>query len=398
MKGAIRLISFASLALLMCYASSADAARRTSMAGNVLIEDKDDIFTFPQLILDYRNLIAFDYGVSSSEGSGVLLFGSEQMAFGIAVHRAEVTDGSITFGHLWDGELTGLSGPGDPWGGAVSGVPAPYTIFDFLFSAKVGTGAFGARLSIGNSSDSSEPAEGDGSSAGQTNIFLDLGYSMKGDFRLDLALGFAINMLSVVAAGEDVNSGTIIGIGLAGRGYSKMADRIDLGFIADIGFQSQSLETIMGDTSSTASNSRFSILAGVGPVYHVTDGTTVAGYITLGFATESEDPSDQVEEDGSSSNFITLPGFRIACEIELAEWFYFRSGVDYYYAFLSSSPEAGGSQGTRSHTFGWAAGMGIKLDEFRLDGSFSHEWLTAGPQFLGEGGHMFGIVSASYHY
>src|SRR5262245_59992127 len=55
---------------LLAVTSSAHAARRTALAGNLLIEDKDDLFLFPQLLTQYRNLIALDYGPSADTGNG----------------------------------------------------------------------------------------------------------------------------------------------------------------------------------------------------------------------------------------------------------------------------------------------------------------------------------------
>src|SRR5690606_25951152 len=49
-------------ATLTLPAGEAEAARRTSLAGNRLILDRTDILTFPQLSVDYANMLSLDYG------------------------------------------------------------------------------------------------------------------------------------------------------------------------------------------------------------------------------------------------------------------------------------------------------------------------------------------------
>jgi len=49
-----------SVAALVSAPTDAAAARRFSLAGNVLIEDQDDVFAFPQLATKYARSIGFD--------------------------------------------------------------------------------------------------------------------------------------------------------------------------------------------------------------------------------------------------------------------------------------------------------------------------------------------------
>lgn len=108
-------------------ASDARADRRSSLAGNLLMEDADDVYIYPQLTLEHRNLISFDYfaagppltavlgagssnesgqnsgglggrdeagaplpsGQSSMSGGALLLFGQETFAFGVSIHRED---------------------------------------------------------------------------------------------------------------------------------------------------------------------------------------------------------------------------------------------------------------------------------------------------------------------
>jgi hypothetical protein len=148
------------LVLLVAAATTTTALadRRTGLGGNRLFEDRDDIFAYPQRILDYRNLIMFDYGATQNSGNGVMLLGSEAMAFGVAVHRGDILTPDVIG---LDSNLTWLTNPAHPLLGTQaipadatdSGAPGvtmvggagagPLTLFDILFGMKAGPGAFG---------------------------------------------------------------------------------------------------------------------------------------------------------------------------------------------------------------------------------------------------------------
>ena len=47
--------------LLLALASPSSAvSRRSSLAGNLLIPDTDDIFIFPHLVTDHKRMVTFD--------------------------------------------------------------------------------------------------------------------------------------------------------------------------------------------------------------------------------------------------------------------------------------------------------------------------------------------------
>ena len=71
-----RLLAFsvAGVTALTAFSPDAHADRRSSFAGNMLIHDQDDMYLWPQLTLEHRNLVSFDYfpgaALSSVLGSG----------------------------------------------------------------------------------------------------------------------------------------------------------------------------------------------------------------------------------------------------------------------------------------------------------------------------------------
>ena len=61
----------AALGVLAAMSSTAHADRRTGLAGNLLIEDKDDVYIFPNLTSTYRNMVSLDYGAPDSQGNAL---------------------------------------------------------------------------------------------------------------------------------------------------------------------------------------------------------------------------------------------------------------------------------------------------------------------------------------
>ncbi len=162
-----RLLAFTVVGF-MTYGASIDEAhadRRSSLAGNLLISDQDDMYIYPQLTVDYRNLVSFDYfpgnslsnvlssgaspttgqggggldpnanndegdpnglgpvsedaaslpnGPIAMGGAGLLLFGDEGFAFGISTHRQD-TYGATPQAFLGAGDLQLYSQPMRSW-------------------------------------------------------------------------------------------------------------------------------------------------------------------------------------------------------------------------------------------------------------------------------------------
>ena len=55
---------------LLSLASTGFAARRSSLGGNLLIKDTDDVFFYPHRVAEYNRLVTFDLGTDNSSGSG----------------------------------------------------------------------------------------------------------------------------------------------------------------------------------------------------------------------------------------------------------------------------------------------------------------------------------------
>ncbi len=409
MKSYRILIHFAVAAVVLSLVGiqDADAARRDSLAGNLLIEDRDDIFLFPQLTVNNANLVGFDYGPAADSGNGYLVWGSDTTAFGVAIHRGDLLDPQL---FPYGGGL-----PGSPGASALGGATGPLagvvgvdsgTIVDLMAGFDVGGGLAGARLALGNGGQSVTPGDPDADeqSASETFVLLQGGYSMAGPLTLDTALNISFATASQEQGDDTPVEGSDFGIGLKARGYSAMGADMDLGFLGDIVFNTQSIDTTVADETTTASTSMFAIQGGAGPVFEVEDQAIIAGYGVLGFMSTSSDPDTDEDDDAEGTSAWVLPGFNLAADIQLLDWLYFRSGAQYLWAINGTSQEVADQDADDKTSqrgpggFGWNAGLGLEVGDFRFDGSFSNNFLTSGPNFIGGGSGFLTMASAEYSW
>ena len=128
---------------------------------------------------------------------------------------------------------------------------------------------------------------------------------------------------------------------------------------------------------------------------------TVAFHGHFGVSNVSTEPNDQEDDDESSSMSIMFPGFNIAMEYQLLEWLVFRSGANYSFVIAENETTTpGGDEAVQSGygdaVFGWNAGFGFLMGNFRIDGTLSEGFMTGGPQFIGGNANgLFGLVSAT---
>jgi len=378
--------------------STAHADRRTGLSGNLLIEDPDDLFPFPQHALKHRNMIRLDYGPGAgpnaavgSSGNGLFTIGDERSAYGVALHRGDLLSPDIVGQST---ELAWLSGVGNPFGsttygefdGAPSGAPVlPATVFDLFYARAMGNNAFGLRLGFGRGA---ETVTVDGNKAGgsQTFIALQGGYSTlpPEGLRLDLS-GNLVAALggSTDAVGDDVNSGQNFRLGLLGRGYYPINDVLDLGFLGNV---SAEFETSKNDPAEEGSSALdVGLMAALGPSINLERAKVAAyGGLVVGFGTR--EPNDENDDDETNTISFAAPMVNMATEVQLLDWLYARTGAQYTWGLTRTGRTVGGedaSAKTTAGVFGWTAGLGVAKDNFSFDGVVTNGFVTGGPNFIG---------------
>ncbi|MFB6352185.1 MAG: hypothetical protein ABEN55_19410, partial [Bradymonadaceae bacterium] len=251
-----------------------------------------------------------------------------------------------------------------------------------------------------------------------------------------------------LASGTD-STGNVLGFGLEGRLYNELTDRASLGALLDAGVSSMNIDDQSSDDAPTTKLSTFMLQAGAGPVFTIggenpngrarlaqndesrtappsktssetADETTrrstteaddqqeesfsqsaeIAGYGVFGYSSLTRDPDDSSQNDEVSATSTIVPGFHLAGEYHVLQWLYLRTGAQYWFAHFSTRQESDQGPddwGFDNHQFGWSAGLGIEVGQFRFDGSFNKGFLRAGPEFLGgDADGLFGSVAAQY--
>ncbi|MFH1575181.1 MAG: hypothetical protein ABIG68_14460 [Acidobacteriota bacterium] len=419
-KQTVLKVIFLGLASLSLFVSSAQANRRISLADNLLIEDKDDVYQYPQRMLDYRNAVSLDMGGSGNSGRVLFLGGWDDLALGFS---AEQTAPYSALSGPLPADLMTYESTAFYAGSGINPFPitsvseaflavAPFTLIDAFLAVPTGAGSFGLRLGFGTRGLSGTVNDVD-SGFGENLITLEAGLSGGNEARFDTSLNLALNLGSgengtvynminpaFSYSFEDVSS-TLIRVSLSGRGYIPYSDNIDVGLLGNLVVASSSItpDPVGAATELSMNTLALGVMGGAGPVFHVTDLTEVAAYGVIGLSYVSAEPNDEVDDDGFSDVVIYIPGVRVAADIGLTEWFFVRTGVQYSFQFASTSYENDDSSNRGDGSLGWTAGLGVEHNGFTLDGALYQGWITAGPDFIGgDPIALFGVVSAGYNW
>ena len=401
--------------------STAHADRRTGLSGNLLIQDADDVFPFPQHAVTYRNMIRLDYGPGAgpnaavgSSGNGVMTLGDENSAYGVALHRGDLLSPDVVGQSQ---ELQWLGGVGNPFGassygtfatpatpatGAAAGTALPATVFDLFYARKMGDNLFGLRLGFARGVQS-VTNDGDTAKGAQSVIAAQVGYSIlpPDGLRLDLAanLVFALGK-STNLAGDDVNSGMNIRLGALARGYYPINPVLDVGFLGNLSVENESSSQDTPKDSSNVLN--VGLMGGVGPAIKLERAKVAAyGGLVLGFG--QDEPSDETDDDEISTISFAAPMVNMAVEVQLLDWLYARTGAQYTWGLTRAGYKNGAgddaSDKVAASTFGWTAGLGVTKDNFSFDGVVTNGFVTGGPNFIGGTAPGFlAMASATYRF
>lgn len=393
-----------SVLVLSLVATSAFAARRSSLGGNLLIPDTDDIFFFPHHVGDYQRHVTFDFGPSNTLGSGGMIWGTESITFGAFAHRSNFV-GAIpsAFFTIGDGATlvnggTGTNGFNDLLGNSLLAGVAPgddvFNWVDAIIGFSNAETPIGIRVSVGRSEDDTGNTTTN-EAADATSFNLVAGAMIRG---IDVSGEFSYASSENTNAAGDKDQISPIHFSAALRKTATDAsDNLQLGWLGEFSFVSGTLDiTPSGGTTTQVDKSSFGIMGGAGPVYKPHDRTMVAFYGTIEYLTSDEDAGGAKTED---THFV-LPGWYLASEVELSSWLQARAGFRSRYIMASqkTGPPADLEPSQVDLEFSWHTGLGIAFDNFHIDGYLDPSVLTTGTDLLGESDALFALVTASLDF
>ena len=384
------------LTLLMT--SSVYADRRTALHGNMLIQDRDDTLVYPQLALRYNRTLSLDMGNTDGAGNALLIAGPDKKsAIGIALHRGDAI-GALGNSYMGSPELGMLNNSNaqlTPVGQFTNAQPP--IIADLIYARRLGKNKFGLRLGfVAQGESQTELASDDHSSTDSSFGFrLGAGYSLgnRGDFVLNAA--YVGGGLTGGKDEDDVEDASNLMIGFSGRYYlGKKKNGFRMGTLFDLGFFSEDNTNYTADGDPQFNRTTINVMAGIGPVYSKPKQYKVALYGHLGLRSVSTEPNTENDDDESSQLAVMFPGFNVAMEYRVLDWLDLRGGASYSYILMGSgdrlntpTPAYNVDKNSKSYSesdpFSWNAGFGIILERLQINGTFSHGFLTNGPQFVG---------------
>jgi hypothetical protein len=421
MRSSKILVSLACLtASTAFFAETAHADRRTGLGGNLLIQDPDDLFPFPQYTLQHRNMIRLDYGASlngdDNRGNGVLTLGNRKGAYGVALHRGDLLNPDVVG---FNTELSWLGGVGNPLGatsastfagpaltlpqtGDVPAAPVlPATVVDLFYGrARGADDTIGLRLGFGRGVRVVK-SDGETSRGSSTFFVAQFGYSMlpPQGLRLDLSANLLAAFGRAVIAGDEGNKGFDLRLGALARGYYALNDIVDLAFLAALALDNEHTRNPSTDLKSNDFSGN--IMAGVGPAIH-TGRAQIAAYggFALGAGKNVPD-SDNNDADVSRLNFMA-PMVNMAVEIQVLDWLFVRTGAQYVWQldhFKGTDANGTRKERTSSAPFTWSVGLGVMKNNFYFDGVIRNGFVTNGPNFIGGNANGFlALASMTYKF
>jgi hypothetical protein len=360
MSKSLKIAAFAAVTA-MVFALPAQADRRSGLNGNVLIEDYNDVFTYPQRAGNAMNTNRVRINHAGGNASDATIFvkkGNGGWGVGVNATTPANTDPSTPTSNSTMAEFA-------------------YSGGDWGVAARIGKGAF--------------TQDGDGNTAMAIGIVG--GYSLKDT--AELGLSFQILTAEDGAATTYSN----MNVGLNARGYQG-SGVIKTGWTAAVGIGMGKIEPDGGEAAET---SAMNVELGAGPVYSKDSGV-VALHATLGYSTDE----DAAKTKTSS---IVLPGVNLGFETKLNDWVDFRAGAGYKFVMTTVTPD-GGDDTVINHADGGlengafvgaptgAMGLSAKWDALTFDVNLNRDFVNNGPYLLtgATTASWAGNVAATYKF
>ncbi len=354
--------------VLVSTAMDAQAARRSSLAGNQFINDPDDMFAFPQLTMKYKNRVIIDMIDGGNEGNASVVFG-DNWVWNFNTGRSDYLTNTASW--VWGGgDRFGGFGfaNGTPGGNGSNGTSMEW--WDLGGATHLGDTPFGFNISWATDSYQEKPAD---------NTFQadDFSSNML-SFQVGATLG-SIDLAGEVGFGSytdesvnpapdptDANDYSFFNFALVARGDIEDFGGQNWRWIA--AFANGSNDWKMTDavkTSSTGFRGSF------GPVWGTPGEWEVATYMSFDyFSHEMLGAGVDRKDKVSATNF---PSYNMASEYYINSWLVIRGGIRSLNASLTITeelalPATGEDEVSgRDYAFNWTMGLGVDKGNWGLD-------------------------------
>lgn len=351
--------------VLVSTAMDAQAARRSSLAGNQFIDDPDDMFAFPQLTMKYTNRVIIDMASGDgSNGNGSVIFG-ENSVWNFNTGRSDFLNNTATW----------ASGSADRFGPlTMFGVPgvfnSPVEWWDLGYATNLGETPFGFNISWANSSyELTDPVPATNEEMSLSMLSFQVGATL-GAVELAGELGFgSYEDKSAGLVPQNQNDYGLFNFSLLARGDLEDVGGLDWRWIA--AFVSGSTDPD-ADGAEKASTTGFR--GSFGPVWGTPGEWLVAAYMNFDYS-KNDFGGETFDTD------ISFPGYNVAMEYYLNSWFVARGGLVSSYNSATYSLDVAGGVEEEKETFNmfyWTFGLGVDKGNWGIDLALNEEDLHSG--------------------
>ena len=384
MSNAWRVLALLSLAfLLVSMSTDANAARRSALGGNQFIDDSDDMFAFPQLILKYNNSAIFDFDPSPS-------YPSDNMS----------ARGSVTFGDNWAWQFN--TGRADylgntawwAWGGTdrtVGFLPfGDVQWWDVGVATTFGETPVGFNISWASDKDKTTPDGADPTEdLSDSMLSFQLGADLlNANWAIEVGFGSHSDKLN------DQNDESFFELAIAARGNTFEAGGLDWRWMGAFATLSADPEPATEEKSSM-----MGFRGNFGPVWGTPGDWLVGAYLYFEYF---DAQTANLLADNAKDTFtaITIPGYNFAMEYYITSWLAARAAVFSHYSIETYKTEgtAASDEEVKENFYDvfWTVGLGLDKGTWGLDVALEEDQFHSGYVFSNSNnvGDAFALVTA----
>ena len=368
-SNSLRVLTLLSLAfLLVSMSTDANAARRSALGGNQFIDDRDDMFAFPQLLLKYNNSVIFDFAPSPGDSM--------------------TARGTVTFGDNWVWQFnTGRADYLDntawwAWGGTDRMLDRDLGPFDFDriqwwdvgVAHNFGDTPVGFNISWAADGDkTTNPAIDPSTSEDESTSMLSfqLGADLlNANWAIETGFGsFSDNL-------NDQNDESFFELAIAARGKSFEAGGVNWRWLA--AFATYSADP---NADGVEKSSMTAFRGNFGPVWGTPGEWLVGAYIYFAYLSMEEANSSAANAKDTLTAF-TLPGYNFAMEYFLNSWLAMRGSVYSHYSSETYKTEGTPSDNVEVNSdfydVFWTVGLGVDKTTWGLDIALEEDQFHSG--------------------
>jgi hypothetical protein len=364
---------FSLVLVLVAGALDAQAARRSSLAGNQFIDDADDMFAFPQLTMKYKNRVIIDMAPNSQVydpdldenvtvqyGNASVIFG-DNFAWNFNTGRSDYLNNTASW----------AMGSADRFGSfPMFGVPAMATEWwDLGMATNLGDTPFGFNISWATDKNEVTPAQGTNTDQSFSMFSLQAGATLGS---IDLAGEVGFGSYSDNSEGltpQDQNDVSLFNFSLLGRGNIDDFGGVDWRWIAAFTTGSNDPKADGAEKMTTTA-----FRGSFGPVWGTPGEWEVAAYMNFEYMKDDFGGEDSWET-------MSFPAYNMAMEYYLNSWLVARGGVRSYNAtetYTEGVLDGKDEEKGRFYSLAWTMGLGVDKGNWGLDLALNEDDVHSG--------------------